>query len=84
MLDQDHGKSKVTKGTFVNKEFDVYTWKLPDRMLRYCLIYDDGKNTLALGGQPKPHNRSYFYVVKNDHLDKVLNHSMSGDFVYLQ
>jgi len=47
-LTKKHGKPVKTKGEFVSKNFDIYTWQLKDRMIRYSIVLDNEENTLKL------------------------------------
>jgi len=93
-LTKKHGKPVKSKGEFANKNFDITTWQLKDRMIRYSLVLDNEDNTLKIqadqgskqitGGEKTPHYTGYIFVIKNEYKDKILENRSSGDFVYLQ
>jgi hypothetical protein len=93
-LTRKHGKPIKTKGDFANKVFDIYTWQLKDRMIRYSMVLDSEENTLKIeidqkrkqikGGDKTPHYTGYIFVIKNEYKDKLFENRSAGDFVYLQ
>lgn len=93
-LTKKNGKPVKTKGDFASKNFDIYTWQLKDRMIRYSMVLDNEENTLKIevdqehkqikGGDKTPHYTGYIFVIKNEYKDKIFENQSSGDFVYLQ
>lgn len=93
LLNEKYGKSIQTKGHFT-KPFDVYTWQLKDRIIKYSVVTIDGSNTLkidlnksknALENQNKePHIEAYLFIIKKDYQKEILGKLTGGDFVYLQ
>lgn len=83
-LNKKYGNSKKTKGEFVGQNFDIYTWHLKDRIIRYCVVFDDEKSTLKIGGDKNPHYQSYLYVIKKEFQNQIFGKVNSGDFVYLE
>ena len=90
-LDKKYGKSTKTKGEFVGKNFDIYTWQLKDRIIRYSLVLDDEENTMKIevndqkisNGKKDPHYKGYLFVIKKEYKDKIFDNVSSGDFVFL-
>jgi len=90
-LDKKYGKSTKTTGEFVGKNFDIYTWQLKDRIIRYSLVLDDEENTMKLeidghkisSGKKDPHYKGYLFVIKKEYKDKIFDNVSSGDFVFL-
>ena len=83
-LNKKYGNSKKTKGEFAGQDFDIYNWQLKDRIIRYCVVFDDGKSTLTIGNEKKSHYQSYLYVVKKEFQNQIFGKVSSGDFVYLE
>ncbi len=83
-LNKKYENSKKTKGEFVGQNFDIYTWHLKDRIIRYCVVFDDEKSTLKIGGDKNPHYQSYLYVIKKEFQNQIFGKVSSGDFVYLE
>lgn len=90
-LDKKYGKSTKTTGEFVSKNFDIYTWQLKDRIIRYSLVLDKEENTMKIevddhkikSGEKEPHYKGYLYVIKKEYKDKIFDNVSSGDFVFL-
>ncbi|SMO78048.1 hypothetical protein SAMN06265171_106309 [Chryseobacterium rhizoplanae] len=90
-LDQKYGKSKVSKETFI-KPYDIYTWRLKDRMIKYCVVADDGSNTMNIevkqankgidNRKNKSDVRAFLYIIKNEYADQVIGKMSSGDLLY--
>ncbi|MDP9955401.1 hypothetical protein J2X97_001038 [Epilithonimonas hungarica] len=83
-LNKKYGNSKNTKSEFVGQDFDIYTWQLKDRIIRYCMVFDDEKSTLKIGGEKNPHYQSYLYVIKKEFQNQIFGNVSSGDFVFLE
>ena len=93
-LTKKYGKPVKTNGDFASKNFDIYTWQLKDRMIRYSMVLDNEESTLKIevdqerkqikGGDKNPHYTGYIFVIKNEYKDKIFEYPSSGDFVYLQ
>lgn len=83
-LSKKYGNSKKTKGEFAEQNFDIYTWQLKDRIIRYCVVLDDEKNTLKIAGGKNPHYQSYLYIVKKEFQNQIFGKVSSGDFVYFE
>jgi hypothetical protein len=47
LLNEKYGTAVKTKGDFI-KPFDIYTWQLKDRIIKYCVVSDDDSNTLKI------------------------------------
>ena len=48
LLNNKYGKAVKTKGEFI-KPFDIYTWQLKDRIIKYCVVSEDASNVLKVG-----------------------------------
>lgn len=83
-LNKIYGNSKKTKGEFAGQNFDIHTWPLKERIIRYCVVFDDEKSTLTIGGDKNPHYKSYLYVIKKEFQNQIFGKVSSGDFVYLE
>lgn len=83
-LNKKYGNSKKTKGEFAEQNFDIYTWKLKDRIIKYNVVFDDEKSTLKIGGEKNPHYQSYLYIIRNEFQNEIFGKVSSGDFVYLE
>lgn len=93
LLDQKYGKSKVGKETFI-KPYDMYTWRLVDRIIKYCVVTDDESNTIKIeedklnkrinNGKNEPHLRAFLFIIKNEYANQVIGKMSSGDLLYCQ
>jgi len=91
LLDQKYGKSKVSKDTFI-KPYDIYTWRLGDRIIKYCVVADDESNTIKIeldqankrisNGKKEPHLSAFLYIIKNEYASQVIGKMGSGDLLY--
>jgi len=91
LLDEKYGKSKVSKETFI-KPYDIYTWRLGDRIIKYCVVADNESNTLNIetdqaikkidNGKKKFHVRAFLYIIKNEYASQVIGKMNSGDLLY--
>ncbi|MEO5911611.1 MAG: hypothetical protein ABIP95_12030 [Pelobium sp.] len=92
-LENKYGKTTKTKGEFAGKSFDIYTWKLKDRIISYNMVFNDDSNTLRIEldkdgkqvnkGQKSPHFEGYLFIVQKQYESQVFGQSIAGDFVYL-
>lgn len=90
-LDKKYGKSKKVKEHLI-KPYDLYTWQLKDRIIKYGVVTHDGTNTMKIeadesGGSIKsgisePHIRAYIYIIKKEYADQVIGKMSSGDLLY--
>ncbi|WP_437920044.1 hypothetical protein [Sphingobacterium sp. LRF_L2] len=93
LLNKKYGPAEKTEGEFLNP-FEIYTWKLEDRVLKYVPLYDDEHNTLKIvidkendtleAGEKTPHYRGLFYVIEAKYSDKVIGNFHTGDLLYCQ
>jgi len=91
LLDEKYGKSKKTKENFI-KPYDIYTWLLKDRMIKYCVVSDDESNTIKIevdeknnsikNGVKEPHFKAYIYIIKNEYANQIVGQMSSGDLLY--
>jgi len=91
LLDEKYGKSKVSKETFI-KPYDIYTWRLADRIIKYCVVTDDESNTIKIeddqenkkinNGKKNSHIRAFLYIIKNEYASQVIGKMSSGDLLY--
>ncbi|MDQ0782347.1 hypothetical protein [Chryseobacterium sp. W4I1] len=91
LLDKKYGKSKVSKETFI-KPYDIYTWRLADRIIKYCVVTDDESNTIKIeddqenkkinNGKKNSHIRAFLYIIKNEYASQVIGKMSSGDLLY--
>lgn len=91
LLDEKYGKSKKTKQNFI-KPYDIYTWLLKDRMIKYCVVADDESNTMKIevdeqnnnikNGVKESHFKSYIYIIKNEYANQIVGQMSSGDLLY--
>lgn len=91
LLDEKYGKSKVSKETFI-KPYDIYTWRLADRIIKYCVVSDDESNTIKIeddqenkkinNGKKNSHIRAFLYIIKNEYASQVIGKMSSGDLLY--
>ncbi len=91
LLDEKYGKSKKTKENFI-KPYDIYTWLLKDRIIKYCVVADDGSSTIKMevdeknksitSGSGETHYKAYIYIVKNEYANQIVGQMSSGDLLY--
>ncbi|WP_027388666.1 hypothetical protein [Chryseobacterium gregarium] len=91
LLDGKYGKSKKTKETFI-KPYDIYTWQLKDRIIKYCIVGDNENNTMKIetdetgssinNGAKEPHLKAYLYIIKNEYAKQIIGIMSSGDLLY--
>ncbi len=92
-LNKKYGTAIKTKGEFM-KPFDIYTWKLKDRLIKYVPLFDNEASTLNVevdkdnntikGGEKKPHYKGLVFVVNHKHAEKVVGNFHTGDLLYCQ
>lgn len=93
-LDKKYGKATPSQGEFINRKFDMYTWQLKDRIIRYSLVLDNEENTLKIevdneqktikNGEKEPHYQGYLFIIRKGYEDNIFGKASSGDFVYLE
>lgn len=94
-----HGTPKHTTEQFCNKPYDLFTWTLDDRTIKYAVVGTDESNILKLEidrdadghlidlreGERKQRSQSYIYVFDKGWAEKLSEAGQaSGDFVYCQ
>ena len=94
LLNEKYGKSTKTKGNFITQTFNIYTWQLKDRIIKYSVVTNDESNTLKIdlnksketieNQSKKPHIEAYLFIIKKDYKEKILGKLTGGDFVYLE
>ena len=93
-LDKKYGKSTKTKGEFSDINYDIFTWQLKDRIIRYTTVFDNEKNALKIevdkenkkimNGDKNPHYKGYIFIIKKEYKDQIFGEVSSGDFVFLE
>lgn len=93
LLNKKYGSAEKTEGKFLNP-FEIYTWKLDDRVLKYVPLYDDESNTLKIvidkdnktlkTADKTPHYKGLFYVINAKYSDKVIGNFHTGELLYCQ
>lgn len=93
-LDKKYGKSTKTKGEFSDKKYDIFTWQLKDRIMRYTTVLDNEENVLKIeideenkkirNGDKNPHYKGYIFIIKKEYKDQIFGKVSSGDFVFLE
>jgi len=91
LLNEKYGKAATTKGSFI-KPFDIYTWKLKDRIIKYCVVPDDDSNTLKVvvdkdqqsikERNKEAYFKGFLYIIKKEYADQVIGKMDSGDLLY--
>jgi len=92
-LNEKYGKAAKTKAEFI-KPFDIYTWQLKDRIIKYCVVSADDGNTLKIStdkdgdtskeGNKKTYLQAYIYIIKKAYADQVIGKMSSGDLLYCE
>ncbi len=93
-IDKKYGKSAKTKGEFSDKNYDIFTWQLKDRIIRYTTVLDKEENTLKIeideenkkimNGDKNPHYKGYIFIIKKEYKSQIFGKVSSGDFVFLE
>jgi len=93
LLNEKYGKSTKTKGHFV-KPFDVYTWLLKDRIIKYSVVANDDSNTMKIevnelkntikNNKQESHIEAYIFIIKKEYQNELVGKITGGDFVYLE
>jgi hypothetical protein len=91
LLNDKYGKAAKTKGEFI-KPFDIYTWQLKDRIVKYCVVSGDESNTLKViadkdrqtikEGKQETYLKAFIYIVQKEYADQVIGKMSSGDLLY--
>lgn len=91
LLDEKYGKSKKTRESFI-KPYEIYTWLLKDRIIKYCVVSEDESNTMKIevdekgnsikSGVKHPHLKAYIYIIKNEYANQIVGQMSSGDLLY--
>ncbi|MEO6818111.1 MAG: hypothetical protein ABI266_02220 [Ginsengibacter sp.] len=90
-MNKKHGDAVKTTDDFFGP-YDIYTWKLADRIIKYCVIYDDESNVLKIevdkekkslkGVEKTPHYKAYLFTINNKYADQVIGKMNTGDLLY--
>jgi hypothetical protein len=91
LFNDKYGKAAKTKGEFI-KPFDIYTWQLKDRIIKYCVVSEDDSNALKVGtdknqhtvkqGKKETYLKAFIYIIKKEYADQVIGQMSSGDLLY--
>jgi hypothetical protein len=93
-LDKKYEKSTKTKGEFSDKKYDIFTWQLKDRIMRYTTVLDNEENVLKIeideenkkirNGGKNPHYKGYLFIIKKQYKNQIFGKLSSGDFVFFE
>ena len=95
LLNEKYGKATETKGHFI-KPFDVYTWQLKDRIIKYSVVTKDESNTMKIElstskipnrtEKEDSHIEAYIFIIKKEYQEEIFGKLKihGGDFVYLE
>jgi len=93
LLNEKYGKAARTKGNFI-KPFDIYTWQLQDRIIKYCVVSEDDSNNLKIvtdkeqqalkEGKKETYLKAYIYIIRKNYANQVIGKMSSGDFLYCE
>ena len=97
-LSKRYGEPEHTKNSFFIEDYDLYTWTLEDRTLKYAVATTDESNAVKFEverneageltdirpGERETHLQSYFFVIAAAWKERFLasGHPRSGDFVF--
>lgn len=91
LLNDKYGKAVKTKGDFI-KPFDIYTWQLKDRIIKYSVVSEDDSNNLKITtdqnqqtmkeSNKETYLKAYVYIIKKEYADQVIGEMSSGDLLY--
>jgi hypothetical protein len=90
LLNKKYGKAIQTKSEFV-RPFDIFTWQLKDRIIKYCIVGNDETNTIKFvvdnenkeidNGKKEQYFEAYIYIIKNEYAETLIG-KMGSDFSY--
>ncbi|MCD8408644.1 hypothetical protein LNI96_12030 [Tenacibaculum dicentrarchi] len=93
LLNKTYGKATITVVPFF-KPYDIYTWTLEDRIIKYCFISDNESNTMKIivdkenntieNGKKNTHYKAYIYLIKKEYAKKIIGKMKIGDLSYCQ
>jgi hypothetical protein len=76
------------------KPFDIYTWSLKDRTIKYVPLFDDESSTMNIvvdkdkktieGGARNPHYKGLLYIISSKYSADVIGKFHTGDLLYCQ
>jgi len=89
---EKYGEATKTIGEFMNESYDIFTWELEDRIIKYSIVHDDESNALKFvvdednntirEGEKVPHFNAYIYLIKKEYADEIMSKRGSGDLLY--
>lgn len=92
-LNKLYGQAVKTEGEFM-EPFDVYTWTLDDRLIKYVPLFDDEKSTMNIiidkenktleGGERRPHYKGLIYIIDAQYSKELIGKFHTGDLLYCQ
>jgi hypothetical protein len=92
-LNKKYGPAAKTQGKFITP-FDIFTWQLKDRIIKYCIAFENGSNTIKLSDDDEdrtiktekaaPHYSAYIFVISKKFADQVIGKIGGGDFLYCE
>jgi hypothetical protein len=89
LLNKKYGKNIQTKKNVFSRDFNIYTWELKDRIIKYCFVSPDDRGTLTvvLGEQneeteEEEEMEAYFYIIKKEYADKVIGNLNTDNLIY--
>lgn len=93
LLNDKYGKAVKTKSEFI-KPFDIYSWQLKDRIIKYCVVSENDSNALKVGtdkdqqtikeGKNQTYLKAFIYIIKKEYADQVIGKMSSGDLLYCE
>lgn len=93
---QKYGNPDYERASF-RREYDLYTWTLEDRTVKYAVVSTDQSNVLKIEkehneqgelvglreGERETYINGYIYVIDSPWVEKILSNKQgSGNFVY--
>jgi hypothetical protein len=91
VLNTKYGVAVKTQGEFF-KPFDIYTWTLKDRIIKFVPLFDDERSTMKIvvdkdnktisNAEKTPHYRALLYVIDKKYADQVIGKFNTGDLLY--
>jgi len=93
-MNQKYGQAVKSTGEFLSF-FDVHTWTLGDRLIKYCQIYendngalritmDADKKPVAGGEKQRPHYKGFLFVISRAYAEQVVGKMNTGDLLFCQ
>ena len=88
LLDKNYGNHIKSKGNYI-QPFDIYTWTLQDRIIKYSIVNIDHdetsiENNTVQNREEQMNIMAYLFIIKKEYANKTIGRMYQGDLVYCQ